>query len=430
MAEQTISEQLTAIEVKLETKAKTDAEAAANAVTAELKTKLTTAETELTELKNWKVTKEESDKKNQAWIDSEVAGGKRGKVDKAESKSFNQILCETIERNADAISNARPLNTTGLKAQEVAFDMLPNEKKSAKVEENEVKAVGDMSITANFPGATSLYQDVRGPMIESTYNRIWIADLLPNGTSTGTQVVYPKETGSPAGTEGGVAAWTDYTADKPQVDWDFTSQTVGFTWLAGWAIVQRDMLDDIPWMTSYLQSRLLISLKTAENDFILNGSGAIPGLQDVASPYNGSMVVPVDRIVDAALGQIPDATSEFYQGTHVIARIRDLITKIGLNKSGGSEEYDLPSGAVAFNNGRVTIGTLQVVGTTAIPFDTFYALDARATMFIRRIQPELRMFEDATLAKKNQVLFRIEERAALIVFNNAAIVKGVLELSA
>jgi len=286
-----------------------------------------------------------------------------------------------------------------------------------------------MSVSANFPGSTALYQDVRGPLIDAPYNRVWIADLLPQGTSTGTQVVYPKETGAAAGTEGGAAVWSDYTQNKAQVDWDFTAQTAAFTWIAGWAVIQRDMLDDIPWMTSYLQNRLLVSLKTAENDFVLNGSGSIPGLQDVASPYNGTLTNPVDRIVDAALGQIPDATSEFYQGTHVIARVRDLITKIGLNKSGGSEEYDLPSGAVAFNNGRVSIGTLQVVGTTAIPSDTFYALDARATMFIRRIQPELRMFEDSTLAKKNQVMFRIEERAALIVFNNAAIIKGVLQSS-
>jgi hypothetical protein len=62
-------------------------------------------------------------------------------------------------------------------------------------------------------------------------------------------------------------------------------------------------------------------------------------------------------------------------------------------------------------------------------WDTFYALDTRATTWITRIRPELRMFEDATLAKKNQVMFRIEERATLVIFNNAAIVKGVLQTS-
>ena len=50
-----------------------------------------------------------------------------------------------------------------------------------------------------------------------------------------------------------------------------------------------------------------------------------------------------------------------------------------------------------------------------------------ATMFIKRMQPELRLFDgDAQLARKNKVMFRIEERATLAIFNNAAIVKGAL----
>ena len=99
MAEKTITEQLTDIEVKLETKAAEDAKKAAEAVTTELKTKLETAEKEVTELKNWKVAKDEADKKNQPVIDSFVSSGNRGKVEQ-ETKSFNKILAETIERNA------------------------------------------------------------------------------------------------------------------------------------------------------------------------------------------------------------------------------------------------------------------------------------------------------------------------------------------
>jgi hypothetical protein len=47
-------------------------------------------------------------------------------------------------------------------------------------------------------------------------------------------------------------------------------------------------------------------------------------------------------------------------------------------------------------------------------------------MFIKRLQPELRMFEDSTLAKLNKIMFRVEERATLAIFNNAALVKGTL----
>ena len=420
--EKTIAEQLTELKDGLETLTKTEVKTAVDKIELEIKAIETKADkTELDKLNTTLTEIKAAMAKNQEWIDAQVIEKKRYKAGSQEQKSFNDILAETIERNADAIRNFRP------KSEELRFDMVPD---APKDKNGEVKTVGDMSISNNFPGATNLYQDVRGPLIESPYNRIYVSDLLPQASSTGTQVVYPKETGPAAGTEGGVAVWSDYTQNKAQVDWDITSQTNTFTWIAGWAVIQRDMLDDIPWMTSYLQNRLLVSLKTAETDFILNGSGAIQGLQDVASPYNGSLTVPVDRIVDAAIGQIPDATSEFYMGNLVITRLRDLVTKIALNKASGSGEYDLPEGAVVLNpDGTVRIGNLRVVGTSAMAFDTFYALDTRATTWITRIRPELRMFEDATLAKKNQVMFRIEERATLVIFNNAAIIKGVLQTS-
>lgn len=402
----------------------------AKATATETKATVETVKTETAELKAWQVTKDEADKKNQEALNKIILERSRKQTTgNAEVKSFNEILGETIERNAEKIKNFRTIASKNADAKnEASFDMYtPEEKKSfGQGEQIEVKAVGDMSISANFPGAPGVYQDVRGPLIESPYNRVWLADILPNGTSGGSQVVYPKENGG----EGGAESWTDYTQNKAQIDFDITSATSQFVWGAGYVIIQRDMLDDIPFMNSYLQSRLLISLKTWENGFIINGAGSVPGLEDVASPYNGTLTNPVDRIIDASYGQIVDATSEFYMPTHAIVRSRDLVTKIALNKASGSGEYDLPDGTVVFRpDGTVGIGNLTIVGTTAMPFDTFYALDSRATLFIRRIQPELRMFEDATLAKKNQIMFRIEERATLVVFNNAAIVKGVLQLS-
>lgn len=348
-----------------------------------------------------------------------MKSGVKQSSSKREVKSFNDILGDTIDRYADKIKSIK-------KGESLNMDMMPEVKEVDKDGNREVKDVGDMSIAANFPAAGQLFQDV-GPLIESPYNRVWLADVLPGGTSNGTQLVYPKENGG----SGGAAVWEDPNTDKPQIDYNLTAENGYFKWIAGIVIVDRDMLDDIAFLRSYLQNKMLISLKTAENAFILNGTTGtkpVPGLLTVASPYNGSFTNQVDRIIDAAYGQIVDATSEFYQGTTTVLRPRDAV-KIGLNKSTGSGEYDLPAGSVAFSNGKLTIGGLAVVPTTQIAFDTFLSFDKNATMFVKRMQPELRLFEDAALAKKNKVMFRIEERATTAIFNNAAIVKGVLQLS-
>jgi hypothetical protein len=77
-----------------------------------------------------------------------------------------------------------------------------------------------------------------------------------------------------------------------------------------------------------------------------------------------------------------------------------------------------------FSNGRLSVSGLETVGTTSITKNNFIAFDRNATMFLRRMNPEIRLFEDSTLAKVNKVMFRIEERVSLAVFNGNAIVKG------
>lgn len=440
-----IIEQLQKIQTSLETKATNDAKEAAEKAVAEAKsliesaqkkadeaeTKAAEAQKETTELKaEVKVLKDAADKNQQAF-DTLFLQQKNQPMDgKKEQKSFNEYLAETIERNKEAIQSEGSKGLVNGNVKNISFDMFNEEEKkslavkSGKDGKLETKAVGDMSITANFPNSAPLYQDVRGGLVEQPSSRVWLSDILPNSTSGGTQVVYPKENGLG---EGGVAAWTDHTADKAQIDFDLVPATAKFEWLAGYVIIEREMVDDIPFMIQYLQSRMLISLKKAENGLILNGTTNVPGFQQVASPYNGNFTSAVDRSLDAALGQIPDATSDFYNGTDIVVRRRDLVQKFVLNKASGSGEYDLPENAIRYNaDGTVAIGNLRVTGTTDIPFNTFYAFDRNTTAFIRRMQPELRLFEDSTLAKVNKLMWRIEERATLIVFRNDAIVKGVL----
>jgi hypothetical protein len=233
----------------------------------------------------------------------------------AEQKSFNENLADVLEANAEKIKSHKS-GTPELKM--------------------EMKAVGDMNIAANFPGATPFIQEVRNPMIETPYNRVWLGDLLPQGSSSANSIIYPKENGG----EGGAALWTDRTANKAQMDFDLTSQSAFFKWIAGFVIVDREMLDDIPFLTSYLQNKMLVSLKTAENAFILNGStdtNPVTGLLAAATPYDGTYTAAVDRIIDSGWGQIVEDTFEFYNPTTTILTPRDAVA-IGLNKATGSGE--------------------------------------------------------------------------------------------
>ncbi|WP_312364059.1 phage major capsid protein [Sphingobacterium sp.] len=318
-------------------------------------------------------------------------------------KTFNEYLAESLKENAEKIK--------GYDGGELTISM---------------KAVGDMSIANNFPGATPWIQDVRTPIIPSVYDRVWLADQLPQGTSDGNSVIYPKENGG----EGEVGTWVSGSGPKPKVDFDLTSQSAFFKWLAGYVIIDREMLDDIPWLISYLQNKLLISLKLAENKFVLNGApggtNPVAGLLDVATPYSGAFTKPVDRIISAAYGQIVQDTKQFYRGTNTILTPLDSVS-IGLNKADGSGEYDLPAGSVAFANGRLSVGGLVNVESTEIATNNFLTFDRNVILFLRRLQPELKVIDTGfTLASENKVMIRIEERVTMAIFNEDAIVKGLL----
>lgn len=317
------------------------------------------------------------------------------------TKSFNELLAEAIEDNAEAIKSHS-------KGKEVTIVM---------------KDVGDMSLAANYPNAGALIQEQQTGLIATPYERLSIADLLPRATSTANSVIYPKENGG----EGAVAFW-DKTGNKAQVDYDFTSQVAAFKWLAGIVVVDREMLDDIPWLTGYLQSKLLAGLKKAENSLVIDGTtdavNPVTGLLAAATAYDGSYTSMAEKLVDAAYGQIPEKTFDFYRPTNAILHPRDVVA-VALNKASGSGEFDLPPGSISFANGQLNITGLQTTSSTDVAKDDFLVFDKAATMFISRMAPEIRMYDDSELAKVNKVMFRIESRASLAIFNNNAIVKGV-----
>jgi len=134
---------------------------------------------------------------------------------KLETKTFNQILGEAIKENAEAIQAHKQGDNLKI----------------------ELKAVGDMSIAANFPGSTPWTQDVRMDLVPKPYDRVWLSDLMPQGSTTKGSVVYPKQNGG----EGGAAVWGG-TGNKAQMDFDLTSQSAFVKWIAGFVVVDREML--------------------------------------------------------------------------------------------------------------------------------------------------------------------------------------------
>lgn len=328
-----------------------------------------------------------------------------------QGKSFNENLGEALEENKEVIKG---LQNVGKGKIDATISM---------------KAAGDMSYGTNFAGdsATVLTTEYRQNVLSLLEETLWLRNIIPGGTTNASSIWYPRHIGG----EGSPAPW-DYstnsstTAAKPLFDFDFDAVNAPVEWIAGIVRVPRQMLDDVAFLRSFLQANMLRKLFQAENNQILNGNGVSPNLQGllpIADDYDGTMTIAVEKIIDAAYGQIVEA-----QGTptHVLLHPRDAVA-IALNKASGSGEYDLPNGSVGYVNGRLTIAGLTVVPTVQIARNNFLVGDMRATQFITRLAPELRFFDqNRDDAEKNFITIRIEERAALVTYYPELFVKGTL----
>ena len=376
---------------------KSKVETATKETASQFEAKMAEVQSKLDEAKSAGVDKETIEKMQEHLDSLDIKLQKKG--GQMESKSFNENLSEAISEKAEELKAF-----AGSTAKEMKLEM---------------KAVGDMS-SANFGGASyaNLTTDYRQQVLPLADNTIYMRDLLPKGTTNAGSITYPRHTGG----EGAPAPWN--TGAKPLIDFDFDAKTDAVQWIAGRLRIPRQMLDDVAFLESFLRANLLRELLKAENAQILNGTGAAPelhGLMPQAQAYNGSYTALVEKILDAAYGQVAD---NGHSANAVVLNSRDAIG-IYLNKASGSGEYDMPGG-VGFVNGRLTIGGLAVVQAPAAQMasGTFLTGDFNAAQLVTRLNPEIRFFEqDEDNVSKNMITVRIEERVALPVYYPNAFVK-------
>lgn len=328
-----------------------------------------------------------------------------GKAPKAPT-SFKSALGEALETSkADLVGMAK--------------------NKSKRETSIELKEVGDMTFTNFGTGAyDAATTEIRPTLYQSPFSPLWLRNILPNATTDSAAIQYLRANGG----EGAVAVWDETpignpaaVPDKPQVDFDFELVTDTVDWIAGWTRIPRSMLEDVAWLRGYLSQQLIYGpqgLFVAENGVIMDALG------NNSVVYDGTHTVLIEQIYEAAFGQLRDF---YFNPSHILVNHRDVVNEITLNKATSSGLYNLPIGTVLIVDGQLTVGGVPVIGVPNIPQGEFYVLDSTQTQFVSRMSPELRFFEeDRDNVIKNLITARVEERAAVLIFNENAVIKGAV----
>lgn len=322
----------------------------------------------------------------------------------AEPERMGDILAKHFENNAD----------------DKALLMRPKLGKSINIEMSR-KALVNTTAT----GAALNYPGQQLPMVAPLLRRLTVRDLLMPGRTDKSVIFYPRETGFTSG-----AAIVAEGALKPESNITIENITQAVATIAHWTDISLQMLDDVPYIQSYVEGRGVYQLKLVEEVQLLNGSGVggnLEGIYTAATVYAAPAGAPtptqaIDKLRIAML-QVELANADT---TGIVLHPTDW-AGIELLKD-GEARYLFTSPA------QTTTGRLwgrDVVSTQAMTQGNFLVGDfmAHAQILDRQDANVAISFENKDNFVRNLATLRIEERLALAIYRPEAFVKGPLAVA-
>ena len=313
------------------------------------------------------------------------------KVAKTYGEHINEIKSEigaAIEKGWNDIKQAARGNGKGFN-----FDL-------------DLKAVGTMTLGNNLTGSAYVSY-VDNPYMRSYVNPHLrsVFNIIP--VSTGS-VSFPRGN-SPVG-EGSFGKQTEGNG-KAQVDYDVTVVNTALSFIAGYAKVSRQMIDDLPFLQAYLSQSLIEDFQKAEDTYYLNAIAAS------ATAGSTSGANTAEKFIDyvaqlGALNWIPNLSLTTHAGW------------AGLLKTKPSD-YSVPGGVVIDQNGNVRIAGVPVIPHSLVTSGKIYVMDTTKFAIAQQSGLAVRSTEfDQDDFIKNLITFRAEARCELLQFQPSACVFG------
>lgn len=294
---------------------------------------------------------------------------------KMEEKSFSTSFGELIAKNFESIKEVSLGN---------------------KVKLN-LKAVGTMTLSNNLTGdAVRTYQ----PGVAMVPNRkINFRDLIPAvASATGIYTLY-RETGA----EGSISVQGTPGDAKTQIDYDLTAVTYTARYIAGFARIDKSMLQDLPFLQSALPQMLLRDFYKAEDaKFYADLSGAATGSTTT------SATVDAEQIID----YVANLESADFTPNGIVVNpkqwARLVVTK--------PADYSVPGGFTITADGNIAIAGIPVYKSSFIADDKVLVGDWNYAKRVVVDDLKVEFFEqDSDNVQKNLVTCRIEAREVLAI---------------
>lgn len=293
--------------------------------------------------------------------------------------------------------------------------------------EIDLKAVGNMGSSTNLTGSYFVAPDVVPGVIMQPFNQTHMRNVLNTGNTNSNTIRYIRDNGG----EGG-PAMTAEAGTKPQMDRDLAILDAPVRKLATYLRVPEEMIEDIPFLSSFLTNVGTEELLAIEDAQILYGDGTGQNLSGLGTAGNftafaadaggavASGVVASPNNYDVL--RYADKQMRVLKRTPSVALVSpvDYVKMVSTKDSTGN--YILSGGG----NGLVpTVNGFPVVQMNQVTAGDFFVIDKNAAQIFFRSSISVRFYEqDQDNAIKNLVTIVIEERLALPIYYITGIIKG------
>jgi HK97 family phage major capsid protein len=335
-----------------------------------------------------KVVKDEQDKIKDDVKAIKAKAGRQSAVPEGEAKSFKAALIEGFEANKEQIK---------------AF--AAGAEKSCVIK-LDGKAVGDMTAPNNLTGGYP--HEYASEIISLPSRKLHLRQLFGVGRTSERIYTFYEETGG----EGGVASQNPEGATKSQVDFDLTQRDRPVATIAGFAVITRQLMNNLPGFLSFIQKRMPEKFYTEEDRQLLNGTGnngELTGLLPAISAASTTDTNDLGALLDT-IGEVEDTDNDV---NGIVLRNSDywrLLKVATLNK---------PDVIVIDPaTGRMTIGGVPVFRSTAVPVDTAIVGDFNMgadILQLTNVNVAL-SYDDATNFRQNKVTVRVEAEEVFPIY--------------
>ena len=327
------------------------------------------------------------------------------KTEQAEAKK--QI--DAIDKKAGEIklnSAGKPDNTFGAILSKAIADNYATIKKVNKSSnfEMELKTVGDMTVATNLTGsAVATYFPSLAAIPAQKVN---FRNLVPAIQSeTGVWKLY-RETGS----EGSISVQSTPGTSKTQIDYDYTEVTYAVDFLAGFARIARQMLQDLPFLQSELPMELLRDFYKAENALFYT---------QLTTAATGSTSTTGTNAIEKIIDYVANLLDANFSPSAIVVNAR-LWAKILTTKP---SDYSIPGGVTVDANGNVRVLGLPMIPASWMPANKVIVGDWDMARRVEAQGLSVQFFEqDADNVTKNKITVRIECREVLAILRPDAFV--------